>query len=117
MKAYAWLGIAIAAIVLALLAYFGWGKFVDFIQAPVKAQLETCRANQAAMEESIGKQNTKIGELQKEADRRRATSEAAVKKAGNDMLAAADRILKSGALDPDACRSASLRVNKELGLK
>jgi hypothetical protein len=100
-----------------LAVMFGLGKFERLVQAPVQAQLEASRGNQAAAKASVGKQNAAVDELRAKGEASQAKSAAAVKTAGEPSYEHARAIAAAPAEGATDYERAMNRIDRELGLK
>lgn len=107
--------IAALVVVIAVLAYFH--GFLDVIRAPLEAQLEASRGNQAAMKAGADEQNASIEAAAEEGKRRKEESRKAVEGAGKPAFQRAEAILAKPAAGSTPLERAHRRIDEELGLQ
>lgn len=88
-------------------------ELVTEIRAPVQAELNASRGNNAALKGGIDAQNKGIDGLKAASTARKATSAAAAKKAGEEDYAAAKALLSSKAPGETPLGRAANRINAE----
>ena len=108
-----------AALVLAVIAvlWFGGSTIVDAVRAPVEAELNASRGNQAAAKSGIEAQNQGVRALVEDGKQRQARSAAAVEKAGRDGRVREERVRNAPPAGATDYERAVNRIDRELGLK
>jgi hypothetical protein len=106
----------VLAIVIAIgVAWFLLHSGKEFIQAPVKAELNAALGDNKALAKGIEDQNKGVDALAEGAKKRKAASAAAVKAAGNGDLDAAAKIMATPAKGSTPLERAANRINAEFG--
>lgn len=109
-------------VVMALAAVGGvWyavSSWNDMQRAPLEAQLDASRGNQAAGKAAVDHQNKAVTARKAVAEKKAAEGKVAVNRAGGIQLKRAEQILATPkAAGLTDCQSAEARINHELGLK
>lgn len=105
----------VVLLVLALvLAFMHWG--LDLVRAPLKAQLDASRGNQAAAKAGIEQQNAAVEAEGKVAEKKKAESAKAVAAAGKPQFQRAEEIIAQPAQGSTPLERAHRRIDTELGL-
>lgn len=102
-------------LVLLGLAYWLGGQILDFIRAPVQAQLDAATANNQGFKAAAEKSNAAIDEKKRVEADATAQSAKAVKAAGERELKAAAALTAKPAPGSTPIERAANRINREFG--
>ncbi len=120
MDGYAKLVRALVYAAIAAALYFAGRELVSsvigFFQAPLQAELNASRGNQAAGKAANDHQSAAVDALKTGSDKKKAVSRAAVAKAGEKEFADAAAIAAKPAPGATAVDRAVNRINAELGI-
>lgn len=92
-------------------------KVIDFVQAPVQAELDASRGNQAAGKAASDHQTSAVDGLAKAGDEKKAASKAAVNAAGGVQFKRAAEIQQAPAVGVTDYERAVNRIDRELSLR
>lgn len=102
-----------AGAVLALVVMGYMHGFLDLVRAPLEAQLDASRANQAAAKAGVERQNKSIDDARAASARRKEASAKAVEEAGKPALQRAEDIVAKPAPGDTPLARAANRINAE----